>query len=200
MKRILSVCVGLILTASLCACDSDVVKIKGKRVDIISEYNINLEWKTVYLQQLLNVDEKKYESFSLIYVDNDNIPEMFFKSNSHITPSILFWVYNNEIYSTELSFNGFYYFEKQNLFLNSGGFTGACWDTIYKLNNKTAENICDGNYCVVKGHESFRFNDSDFDSIEQYVDARNCLFDTNKAFIPKEQLSLSELQEAIKNF
>lgn len=200
MKKILSLFVGLILAVTLCACNSDKVYIKGKRDDIISEENINTEWKTLYLQQLVNVDEIIFEGFNLIYVDNDNIPEMFFQSKSHVTSSKLFWVYNNEVYSTDLSFNGFYYYEKQNVFLNSGGFTGACWDTIYRLNNTDAENICDGNYCVVIGHESFRFNDSNYDTFEQYMNARKHLFDTDKAFVPEKQLSLFELQEAIKNF
>ena len=73
MKTILSLFVGLILAVTLCACNSDKVYIKGKRDDIISEENNNTEWKTLYLQQLMNVDEIIFEGFSLIYVDNDNI-------------------------------------------------------------------------------------------------------------------------------
>lgn len=200
MRKVLSLILVLLLPILIFGCNNNTIFIKGKRVDIISEKNNNTNWKELYFKQLQNVNDMIYQSFSLIFVDNDGIPEMLFQSRSHVTTSKLFWVYDNEIYYLDISYNGFYYYEKQNLFMNSDGFTGTGWDTIYRIYLNKAENVCEGNYCLVKGHETFKINDSIFETYEQYINVRNDLFDTRKASFPNEQLSLIEIKNAIKDY
>ncbi len=191
MKKILIQILIIMQVFVMCSCNSDSNVIKINSADKISENNYNSNWKELYTHQLEGIDDKLYSGYSLIYIDNDDVPELFFESSSHVIPSQLFWVYNGGIYSIGLSINGFYYYEKQNLFMNSGGFTGAGWDTIYKLNTSDSENLCEGNYCVIEGHKSFKLNDIEYDSYDKYLQARNELFDVDKSSKSIELLSLS---------
>ena len=109
-------------------------------------------WKQAYIDYLSS-GEGKYtdkdgtiSGFSLIYIDEDNIPEIIHDMGYMADGFLLLTYSNNEVHEEYLSRGGFAYLEKKNLFYNSFGRMGSYGDSILRLNNGVSEEIAGGHY------------------------------------------------------
>lgn len=85
-------------------------------------------------------------SFSFIYLDDDEIPELVLQGDSEAAGNIICTYYNGsvvEMYTSRLNFD---YLEKQGLLCNSDGNMGYYYDNVYNLKDGQFTKIAEGNY------------------------------------------------------
>ncbi len=94
----------------------------------------NTDWKSAYLNYLSVLDLSYCEGFSLIYVDNNDIPELFIMGRCEADGEII-CSYNNGLL-TEHAFGRLYgtsYAEKSGLILHTNGNMGYYYSNLYEL-------------------------------------------------------------------
>lgn len=97
-------------------------------------------WKKAYFDFILQdrneneTDEDwEYVDYQLIYLDEDDIPELWIEYSSYASGCRLVTYHESKCYEDLLGYSTLYYLEKQNVFLNSGGIGGLYHDDIYSL-------------------------------------------------------------------
>lgn len=96
----------------------------------------NAAWKGAYLNYLSVLDLASVEGFALIYVDNNDIPELFIMGRCEADGEIICSYNNGQI--TEHAFGRLYgtsYAEKSGLILHSNGNMGYYYTDLYELKN-----------------------------------------------------------------
>ena len=161
----------------------------------------NASWKTAYIEYLDSLDESRYRGFELIYIDDDDIPELVAISESHIGVSNLCWIYQDELCKENISFIGIKYFEKENRYFYHETFTGAGFESIRSLNGSESEIIKKGNFCTVKNlGEYYCWDGVDYDTKDEYDAAVDADFDKNAAKSTDDLKSYSEIRRQITSF
>ena len=110
-------------------------------------------WETAYADYIDSMWEGEepdpYFNFSLIYLDNDDIPELFIKTSSEAGGEIVLTYYDNEIKEQHLSRIGSTYIERSGLIYTNTGHQG-----VYPVEIKSLEN---GEFSVIgSGEKMFR--------------------------------------------
>ena len=138
-------------------------------------------WKNLYLDYLDSIDTSQFSGFQLIYIDNDDIPELIVQSSTHLIQSVLCWVNNGKMCQDNISFSGFAYLERQNKYLCEEGYTGKGYDYIRRISGSEAEEIMRGELCTVQGNEYYRWDGVDYSSQNEYNTAKVNDFDKSAA-------------------
>ena len=141
----------------------------------------NNKWKSLYINFINSLNQDAIAGYQLIYIDDDEIPELVASGVSHIAPSYLCWVNNGKLCQGSVSFSGVAYLEKQNRYYCEEGFTGKGNDYVRRINGDETEDIIKGELCTIQGQEYYRWNGVDYSSREQYEAAKNSDFDKNSA-------------------
>jgi hypothetical protein len=105
-------------------------------------------WKTLY-QSLINdatPEELDIATMSLVYIDDNDIPELVIDWGIDASGCQVFAVSGDQLISTYASVGGFFYYERNNLFLDSGGQQGMYYDKVLALINGNFETLHEGNY------------------------------------------------------
>lgn len=160
----------------------------------------NTEWKSRYIDFLKNIDENSIKGYQLVYIDEDEIPELIAMGVSHTVPSYLCWVNNGSLCQASVSFSGFAYLEKQNRYICEEGFTGKGWDYVRRINGSEAEDLIKGELCTVQGQEYYIWNGVDYPNKEQYEAAKNSDFNKSAAKTVGNLKSYSEICSQIENY
>lgn len=82
------------------------------------------KWKTVYARYLKTIEnlEKRYPDGTFLYLNSDNIPELFLWGNCNAAGCRLLTIYKNKVYDYALEWSaGFSYLKKRNRFSLSMG-------------------------------------------------------------------------------
>lgn len=158
------------------------------------------KWKQLYIDYINTLDHQIYNSFELINIDDDDIPELAVFGNAHISPSYLCWVYNGDLCKGNISFSGFKYFEGENKYLCEDGFTGSGWDTVKRINGYNDEEVIKGDLCNIKGQEHYTWDGVDYPNQEAYESAKNRDFDKSKAQEVNNAKTYSEICELIRDY
>lgn len=161
---------GKILQPERNYCDFNNPQNLGEFIFIDDVSEIEYTWQKAYISQVNMLSENDDYEYSLIYVDNNNIPELYTSCKSH-EDGKMYTYYDNEIKyvqdfgtSFENAFCG--YIEKEGTFLTSAtGVTGYSID-IYKLENGSAT-VTDTFSCDY-GTKTFFVNDTE--STMDYVE------------------------------
>ncbi len=117
--------------------------------------NTSTLWKKKYIDYI-NVMENEYQNnedplkqpynYTIIYVDDDNIPEMFVYKNYMINSEFLYFN-GKDISSLHPDANGdIGYIERQGTFCNTGGSMDVYFDDVYMLKNGQITKIHSGQY------------------------------------------------------
>lgn len=113
----------------------------------------NDSWKQLYKdcinKYISEVDYKDDVEFSLVFIDNDDIPELVAGIPSHINAATLFWVYNDTLNEEVMGYTiseGFTYIEKSGLIRICSQWQGTGGDTIFELSNGELEEIASGTF------------------------------------------------------
>jgi hypothetical protein len=159
-------------------------------------------WKQLYLDHIYNIQNdsamgRQFLKMSLIYIDNDDIPEFVINWGYTAGGSQVCTVYNNKLVTVRTSVAGLLYIERENIFIDDkGGRMGYYPATIYTIKNGAFEVVHQGKYedprpeysDPTPGFDYFRdtpfkytWNDEEV-SKEEYENALEAAFDRSKAF------------------
>lgn len=162
----------------------------------VTENIQNDSWKQIYLDYINNLSNSDYYEYALVYVDEDDIPELYMHGKQRPMSSELCWAYNDEVYSQWLMIDGFEYIEKENLFFSTGVQSGVQGDFVYKINGIEATQIHQGTASrLIQGQERFIWNGEDV-SEDEYNSLRAEVFESSKV---KTITSFMTLDELISN-
>ena len=156
-------------------------------------------WKDIYIDVINGLNKDNYDGYELVYIDNDDIPELVVKGASHVVPSNLYWIYDGDVYNTGISFMDFYYYEKENYFLYEEGFTGYGCDTVLCLDGKTAEEVEKGEFYSTVDDEWYKWNGEDV-SKDEYETLKSSAFDKDYANIANNLKPLSDIYSDINSY
>lgn len=153
----------------------------------------NDSWKQIYSDYVNSLSNSDYYEYALVYVDEDDIPELYMHGKQRPMSSELCWIYNDEVYSQRLMIDGFRFYERENLFMSTGIQTGVQGDFVYKINGSEATQVHKGTASrLIQGQERFTWNGEDV-SEDEYNSLRDEAFDFSKAKTVEEFVSDSEL-------
>lgn len=153
----------------------------------------NDSWKQIYSDYVNSLSNSDYYEYALVYVDEDDIPELYMHGKQRPMSSELCWIYNDEVYSQRLMIDGFRFYERENLFMSTGIQTGVQGDFVYKINGSEATQVHKGTASrLIQGQERFTWNGEDV-SEDEYNSLKDEAFDFSKAKTVEEFVSDSEL-------
>lgn len=102
-------------------------------------------WKNAYLDYIANTDNSdpsRYNSYSLIYIDGDDIPELYLEGTCEAYGTTICTYSGGTVRDIKLlRLWGASYIPKTGLFKNSNGNMGSYEDVVYKLQNGSFELI-----------------------------------------------------------
>lgn len=157
-------------------------------------------WKQLYIDYLNTLDDSMYEGYQLIFVDEDDVPELVVSSGAHIIPGYLCWVNDGKLCQSSKSYSGFAYLEKQNRYLCEEGFSGVGWDYVRKISGSEAVDIVKGEVKNLQGSESYSWDGVSYSSKSDYEAAKSKDFDKSAAKTAGDLKSLEDICNEIRNF
>lgn len=107
------------------------------------------KWYKDYLKYLIAGDyiyEDDNYVYSLIYVDDDKVPELVIKKVSSAHGSKVLTWHAGHISELSLARSGYLYGHKKNVFSDSAGITGGYWDLIYQIEDGEWKKIAEGRF------------------------------------------------------
>ncbi|MDE6657895.1 MAG: hypothetical protein K2J88_04860, partial [Oscillospiraceae bacterium] len=167
-----------------------------------------LPWKIAYRDLILeNFAEEKYSDFiySLIYVDNDEIPELFVNTNSGAGGEMIYTYYDNHLVEQQLSRVGTVYIPENGLLYNNCGHMGHYPVSVYELKNGVFSEIASGVYQDAYMENGNRILDENGNPVYEYYwnDQKvseqdfnsnlNAVFDTKSGIRPTEEHTMEEI-------
>lgn len=90
-------------------------------------------WEMAYLEYLESVEGKDGFTYSFLYVDEDEIPELEINSGYSAGGSLLLTYHDGILDEVDIYRSGLYYIEKGNLVCNGSGNTGSYYDYVYTI-------------------------------------------------------------------
>lgn len=171
-------------------------------------------WQEAYIEYLQNnSDTENTEGYVLIYVDNDEIPELVEIGKSEAKGCSIMNFSGNTVHMTQLNRLSFSYIERENLLCNSGGLMDNYYDLVYSIIDGELTLVGRGSYGAqdntnVQVDEEGNFvyqyiwNDVEM-SKEEYEKELGSIFDTAKSksgYNWGEWYSSDEMLEILKSF
>ncbi|MBR2319645.1 MAG: hypothetical protein IKA50_02505 [Clostridia bacterium] len=129
----------IILSLLMCACQRNQTQDKESTNDStnstqIAETDATPEWKTAYLN-FLEAEKDTHLSYALIYIDGDDIPELYLSGDCEATGDSICSYKNGAIVEQQLNrIGGGWYIEKSGNVINQNGNMGRIYTHVYKLN------------------------------------------------------------------
>lgn len=115
---------------------------------------IDIDWKSIYadflnneMDDIVGDDWQGYfVDYGLIYVNNDNVPELVLGGDCEATGNIVCTIVDGEVYSYHLSRLSFFYKEYSNYLDNAEGHMGYYFDDILSIGEMGFETVFTGTY------------------------------------------------------
>ena len=167
------------------------------------------DWKEAYLSVLNSedyLDSGSNTEFALIYVDDDDIPEMVVNTNVEAGGCQIYTFHDGKGEGLQTSRLGFNYIEKGNLLCNSDGHMDSYYDKVFTISDGKWKQIGDGTYGGYGegfDEETGRYICTDYMwngeevSIDEYMDNLESIYDFDKAVDPQEYYSGEEMTELL---
>ena len=171
------------------------------------------EWKDAYIDYLNDNSSSRNIGYDLIYLDNDNIPEIIEIGDCEATGCRVVVYNSGSAESTQLRRLGYSYIERDGLLCNTDGHMGYYFDIVYSLKNGELTMIDEGIYQDKDGvAQTDASGEYIYDctwngnpvSKEEYKAMLNSVYDTSKAkslesFSKDKIMSKAQVIEAIQN-
>lgn len=90
--------------------------------------------------------KENYWEYQLVYIDDNDIPELYMKGMPTAQGDRLISIHHGEIVETDLYNYGFLYIEKSGLFCDSGGHMDSYYDTVYSMNDGAVKVLESGSF------------------------------------------------------
>ena len=137
LKKAFALFLSLIILSSLmCACQRNQVHDEESTENSTdtSKTVDTPEWKTAYLN-FLEQEKDSHNSYSLVYIDGDDIPELYLSGIDEATGDSVCTYKNGAIVEQQLNRRGGgWYIEKSGNVINQNGKMGRIYTHVYKLN------------------------------------------------------------------
>lgn len=166
------------------------------------------DWQEAYASYIeSSAEQEKYEAtYSLIYVNGDDIPELVIDFGFEAGGCEILTFYNGEIDVLQTDRLTFYYIEGQNFLNNAAGHMGFYYDYIYSIENGRWVSKGIGEY-----YEYWPEGVTDYDDIvfiyewngkrvdeEKYQKSVDAVFDMEQAVEPQEYDILGEMVSRLR--
>ena len=173
----------------------------------------NDNWKELYIDYINDnpATEPTMSSYSLILINDDDIPELWINFGLGFEGAVLCTVWEGKLEVLRFSQGGFSYIERQNQFAISGGRMDVYYDEIYRIQDGKFTLLYKGNYGA-ENNSNVQY-DAAGDPIYQYFwegkevsekeyeSAQLSVFDYSKAASPDDNsCSTSEIIPRIKTY
>ena len=153
------------------------------------------DWQAAYVEYIEGFEEKERCYYSLIYVDDDDIPELVIDTGFGAGGYKILTFHNGEVDDHQTDGRLFYYIEKKNLLNNTGGRMGYYFDRICSIEN--------GKWVYVTGGEYRENPENRMEFLyewegkpveeEEYEDKLDEVFDREQAKEPEQYERLDEM-------
>ena len=127
--------------------------VSAKLIDLLYESERvegSEDWKQIYRNWIRRNDQKGF-LYDLIFVNEDDIPELAVDTQSEAGGCRILTVQNGVIDELMLRRRGFGYIEKENLLCNSDGLMDSYFDDVYAIENGKWERLAGGEYFGYNG-------------------------------------------------
>lgn len=131
--------------------DADAAELDGEEADT-SVLKKNDDWKTAYVDYLENVsDTEGQQGYTLIYLDDDDIPELVEVGKSEAAGVRIVNYSNGSVHVNGINRLYFTYIEGKNLLCNSDGLMDSYYDYIYSIVDGELTLVAQGHYGAKDG-------------------------------------------------
>ena len=180
---------------------------------VIEDNTEIVDWKSIYLDyfnQLRNEGKLDYYvAAGLIYVDEDDIPELYFEGDCEASGCLLLTCGGGKADALQTSRLCFTYIEKHNLLNNSDGHMGGYYDHIYRIEDGKWVCIAKGEYEAEYGDNGFILDENDdmimhykwMDkevSLQEYENELSAVYNVDKAKEPDSYYILGEMESILR--
>ncbi len=170
-------------------------------------------WQEGYIAYLDETQNYNYDYFSyaLIYVDEDDIPELVCDSGTEAGGCQILTFIDGQVNVFQTARLHFTYIEKSGLLCNSDGHMGGYYDCVYRLHDGRWESILEGSFYefdeskeVEYDEETGRYRTLHYEIDGEEVDEKtyllklNEVYDENKAKEPESYLLIDDLMSYLK--
>ena len=151
--------------------------------------DFNIDYREAYLDFLKDKKEA-YDSFALVYVDDDDIPELYLSGRSEAEGDTICSLKNGVVVYQHLHrTGGGKYIERSGSMINQNGHMGSYYDTVYKLGENGFSLVLNARYTDKYehiGNDEYNilieyFIDDTIVSETEYNNAVNAAFDLSNA-------------------
>ena len=161
----------------------------------------NADWKKLYIDYINGNpgSEPDLSGYSLIYINDDDIPELWIDYGLGFEGYVLCSVSDGKLEVAKFSHCGLAYIELQNLFVIGGGRMDHYYDEVYRIQNGKFTRLHRGNYGAednsnvqrdAEGNPVYRYYwDGKEVSENEYERALSSAFDDSKAAAADENSS-----------
>lgn len=159
------------------------------------------DWQAAYAAYIEDDPYGEENTYSLIYVNEDDIPELVIDTGFEAGGCKILTFYNGEIDVLQTDRLTFYYIERQNLLNNAEGHMGFYYDYIYAIENGKWVDKAIGEYWVYWPEDAETYDDIIFVyewngkrvGEEEYEESTNAVFDMKLAVKPQQYYILGEM-------
>lgn len=160
---------------------------------------IDDNWKQLYIDMIS--DDIDPNSFSLIKIDNDDIPELIF-TGSAVGGTRMAWVKDGKLKIQAIGYGEVQYYEKQGIFYCQYVNHGIFEDSVYKMDNHSISTVFQGT--ILPKENGFDnpgwFIDNESVNESVYISKLNSAFDFSNAKKMDTYYTRSEITDVINNF
>lgn len=170
----------------------------------------NAQWKQAFIEYIQNTPHNDDFKYKLIFLDDDNVPELVICSGSEAGGNQICNYYDGTVHTANLLRLGFYYIERKNLLCNSDGHMDNYYDIVYSLTDGELTQIAAGDWGELDGtgHQfdkegnliyKYRWEDT-FVTEDEYKKRLNSVFDMSKAISGQSFYSTDEIIKIIERY
>lgn len=151
-------------------------------------------WKQLYIDYINQSYQSEWVYYQLMYINDDDIPELLIDYNITASGAEVCTVYNNELRSMQVYTYGVSYIERANLLRSAGGHMDSYYDIIYSIRNGEFVELEKGEYGIMGNAElqfdedgtpiyNYYWNEAEV-SQEEYQQDLSAVFDPLRATSP----------------
>lgn len=154
------------------------------------------DWQAAYAEYIEGLEENERCYYSLIYVDEDDIPELVIDTRYEAGGCKILTFHNGVVDTLQTARLNFAYIEKKNLINNSAGHMGYYYDKIYSIKSGKWVYVTGGEWTETMGGDDWVYQyEWEGESVEEEVYANKVdeNFDWEQAKRPEQYERLDEM-------
>ena len=161
------------------------------------------DWQAAYAEYIEDFGWKESAKYSLIYMDEDHIPELVIDDAGGESYGCLILTFHNGVTDVLQTWRrGFTYIEKGNLLNNSSGIMGHYYDRIWTIENGKWVYVTGGELFLTMGEDDREYFNYEWEGVsveeEEYEEKLDEVFDREQAIELEQYEQLDEILFRLK--